>query len=283
MDWEVAVYAIRNAVRGDLDFIIGLAAGEGWNPGLDDAESFYRADPGGFFIGEYAGAPIGCISAVSYGDFGFIGLYMVLEEHRSKGYGHALGEHAMNRLTGCNIGVDGVVAQQENYKRYGFKLAHRNLRFQGILPTSSPTAPEVIPAHAIDFSALADYDSRHFPGRRTAFLQRWVSAPNAATLVYYAAGRIQGYGTIRRCHVGYKIGPLFADTAGIAELLFVSLANAAGAEPVFLDVPEFNDDALAMCGRYGMAVQFETARMYTGAIPDVQWDNVYGITTFELG
>jgi len=50
--------------RSDVDFAIELAAKEGWNPGLHDAEYFYRTDPGGFFIGFSGNNPVGCISAV---------------------------------------------------------------------------------------------------------------------------------------------------------------------------------------------------------------------------
>jgi hypothetical protein len=59
-------FRIRPMQREELAFAIELAAAEGWNPGLHDAQCFYAADPGGFLIGELAGEPVGCISAVSY-------------------------------------------------------------------------------------------------------------------------------------------------------------------------------------------------------------------------
>ena len=94
---------------------------------------------------------------------------------------------------------------------------------------------------------------------------------------------MRGYGTIRRCVAGYKIGPLFADTREIADALFLSLANFAGKSAVCLDIAETNEDARALCERFGMARQFETARMYTGGTPAFDQGGVYGITTFELG
>ena len=55
------------------------------------------------------------ISAVRYPeDFGFIGLYIVVPEQRGRGYGIQLWNAAMQRLAGCNIGLDGVIEQQEN-------------------------------------------------------------------------------------------------------------------------------------------------------------------------
>jgi hypothetical protein len=58
-------FQVRPMRREELAFAIDLAAREGWNPGLNDAECFFAADPGGFLIGELADEPIGCISAVS--------------------------------------------------------------------------------------------------------------------------------------------------------------------------------------------------------------------------
>jgi hypothetical protein len=43
-----ASYTIRAMVRADHDRAIDWAAGEGWNPGIDDAGCFLATDPGGF-------------------------------------------------------------------------------------------------------------------------------------------------------------------------------------------------------------------------------------------
>lgn len=277
------MYVVRSANMDDMVFIMGLAAKEGWNPGLFDKESFFHADENGFFIGERSGEPVGCISAVSYGSFGFIGLYIVKEEFRHKGYGIALWNHAVKRLQGCNIGLDGVVAQQENYKKSGFRLAHRNLRFEGTVDAPAHPDVSIVPADKTAFDEIAAYDARHFPAGRKAFLTAWTGMPSAQTLVYRSNGIIRGYGTIRQCMQGYKIGPLFADTYLAADKLFLNLCLFAGQAPVYLDIPETNDGARALCRQYRMAEKFETARMYTGVTPEVNWGNVFGITTFELG
>src|SRR5262245_52787924 len=114
-------YGIRTMTSGEIDFAIDLAAAEGWNPGLHDAANFHAADPAGFLVGVLDGEPTACISAVSYdGSFGFIGLYIVAPRHRGKGHGLAIWNAAMQRLAGHTVGLDGVVAQQENYRRSGF-------------------------------------------------------------------------------------------------------------------------------------------------------------------
>ena len=267
----------------EIGFAVDLAAAEGWNPGLRDAESFYAADPAGFLIGLLDDEPIACISAVSYeGTFGFIGLYIVAPPHRGKGYGLAIWKKAMARLAAHNIGLDGVVAQQENYRRSGFTLAYRNVRFQGRGGGDAPRG--LADARALPFDDLCAYDRRAFPAARATFLRAWIDRPGATALASLDGNAIRGYGVIRPCREGFKVGPLFADTPSIADTLYRGLASrATDGSPVYLDVPEVNGAAAALVDRYGMRRVFETARMYTGSAPDVGLPRVFGVTTFELG
>ena len=96
--------------------------------------------------------------------------------------------------------------------------------------------------------------------------------------------RLIGYGVIRKCRTGYKVGPLFADRPDVAEKLFLSLRSIAGPEdPIYLDTPDINPEAVALAKRHEMEVVFETARMYSGGAPDIDLKGIYGVTTFELG
>lgn len=52
---------------------------------------------------------------------------------------------------------------------------------------------------------------------------------------------------------------------------------------VFLDVPLPNDAALCLALSRGLKPGFETARMYTGASPELEIERVFGVTSFELG
>ena len=99
---------------------------------MNDADSFYHADQSGFFAGFASGVPIACISSVAYDDsFGFLGLYIVKPEFRGRGFGIKIWKRALEHLGDRNIGLDGVVARQADYEKYGFKLAYRTLRFAG--------------------------------------------------------------------------------------------------------------------------------------------------------
>lgn len=65
------------------------------------------------------------MSALKYvSDHGFIGLFIVKPEHRKKGYGSKIFNHAMEYLGNRNIGLDGVLKQVHYYEKNGFKSYH---------------------------------------------------------------------------------------------------------------------------------------------------------------
>jgi GNAT superfamily N-acetyltransferase len=271
--------------RDEVELAIGLAAAEGWNPGVHDATTFFAADPEGFLVGRLDGAPVGCISAVSYGGtFGFIGLYIVVPEHRGRGYGLALWNAGMARLAGHNVGLDGVLAQQPNYRRSGFRLAYSNIRFerQGALPAAP--ADGIVDLADVPFGLIDALDRTCFPAPRESFLRAWIAQPDAVGRACIERGALRGYGVFRRCRHGSKIGPLFADDARIAEALYLALCGEAGPrEAVYLDVPEVNAAAMSLAAKYAMKQVFGTARMYTGEPPPIDLGRVFGVTSFELG
>jgi hypothetical protein len=269
----------------DLRLTLSWAAAEGWNPGVDDAEAFFAADPGGFLMGWVDGEPIVSISAVAYGDaFGFIGLYICKPEWRGHAHGMMLARAALERLADRTAGLDGVVARIDNYARLGFAFAHQNLRFGGAVTVEDPGDPRVKPIGRQLTPEVIAADAGYFKAPRRSFLEAWLAPGDSRSgLALVEDGAVTGYGVIRDCQEGAKIGPLFAPSAADAEILFRALASRRPTGPVFLDVPEPNRDGVALAERYGLTVQFETARMYRGGTPDLPLSQTFGITTFELG
>lgn len=284
-------YVIRRMARPELDFALGLARAEGWNPGLADAGAFWQADPQGYFVGLLDGRPVASISAVGYnGDgpgpesgptFGFIGLYIVVPELRGRGLGYRLWNAALDALKAPSIGLDGVVAQQDNYRKSGFALAMRNCRYEGTAGGAMP--PGLLPLADVPMDEVLDFDRHCFPARREAFLRAWLTAPGHAALGLRRNGRLAGYGVARPCVLGSKIGPLFAEEDDDADALFHGLCAVAPQGPVFLDVPLAHAGAVRLAEAHNMRPVFETARMYRGPAPDFDLGRVFGITSFELG
>jgi len=276
-------YVIRNMKPEEMDIAVSLAAEEGWNPGNNDGTVFYNTDPNGFFVGELDGEIIACKSAVRYADkFGFMGFYIVKKGYRGKNYGLQLWKHAFNRLKDISSGMDGVVEQQANYAKSGYALAYRQLRYEGKNITAKATN-KLTDLKDISIEEIIDYDTSIFPAPRPLFLRLWLSQPNIFVKISMGKNRINGYGVIRPCQVGYKIGPLFADNGSIAENIFLSLAEFASGKEIYLDIPEINTLAIGLTKKYNMRYAFETARMYNNGRPKDTPEKVFGVTTFELG
>lgn len=276
-------YAIEQATLHDMQFLLSSAKMEGWNPGTSDAASFYYTDPQGFFIEKLNDKQIGCISAVAYSDiYGFIGFYIVLPEFRKKGYGIRLWNHAMAYLGERTIGLDGVVAQQENYKKSGFEFYYNNIRFKGKL-IDGKADKDLRPIDEVPFQNLLAFDALIYGLNRFIFLQHWITMPNSYGFAKVDGDKVLGYGMIRKCQTGYKIGPLFAVNYQIANEIFLALAIKSEGEEIFFDIPQANSEALRFPEEYHLEKVFETARMYKGLPPKQQLSKVFGVTTFELG
>lgn len=281
---EAQELTVRNMTGEECRIAVEWAALEGWNPGLNDAECFYAADPRGFFLAGLNGVPVGCLSAVAYDEhFGFAGFYMVKPGLRSRGIGHRLIEAASAYMGNRTVGNDAVVEQQETYRRYGFQMAYRNIRCRGTAVAAGADSPGIIDLRGTPFGELAAYDRGMFPAARPAFLKCWIEQPAGVALGFVINGRLSGYGVVRKCRQGYKIGPLFANDEAIAGHLFRALTGRVAGEEIFLDIPEPNPGAMGLVRRYGMQMVFETARMYSGAVPELPLERIFGVTSFELG
>ena len=284
---------VRNMTRAELDELVGWAAREGWNPGLHDADLFWVTDPAAFIAADLDGELIGGGAITSYNDeFGFMGFFIVRPEYRGRGLGnalwHARRDRLLARLTpGASIGLDGVFAMQDYYAAGGFVFSHRNMRFRAEIPVRAAASrdcdEDIVPLATVPFDQVLAYDRTCFPASRATFLRGWISQPDAAAVGCRRGGNLSGYGVVRRCGDGCKVGPLFADDALAANALYEHLAQFAGGSPLYLDAPENNAGAIDFVHQHHMIEVFGCARMYLGPPPQLAHERVFGVTTFELG
>ncbi len=273
---------IRAMRPGVLNLAADWAAAEGWNPGLADTSCFSVIDPAGFLVGELGGKPAAIISCVNYDDaFAFLGFYIVRPDLRGRGFGIRIWRAALEHSGGRTVGLDGVLDQQDNYRRSGFTLAYRNIRYGG-RPLIAGTHDATVPLRDIRFDVLAAIDARCFPAARPDFLRAWIDAPGHVGRALVRDGQLAGWGVIRPARNGRKIGPLYAADRTAAEAIFSALVGRGEGE-VFIDVPEPNHPAAQMAQAHGLKPTFETARMYTGPVRAVAIGRIFGVTTFEVG
>lgn len=275
---------IRNLHRDEVALAINWAAAEGWNPGLADAACFAIPDAQGFFVGEIDGEPVATVSCVNYDDrFAFLGFYIVRERFRGAGHGLRIWNAAIAHAGARVIGLDGVVAQQDNYKKSGFKFAYANIRYGGVVTAPPKPSGEIVALDKIPFASVEADDATVFPAARSAFLRAWIDMSGHLGCALLRDGRLTAWGVIRPCRTGHKIGPLVADDRAAAEAVLQALLGSASGGDIFLDVPAVNGEAIALAESLGLKPVFETARMYTGPIPPLRIDRLFGVTSFELG
>jgi hypothetical protein len=278
-------FEIATASANDVARVMDWAGDEGWNPANTDRFAFHAMDPGAFLIGRLDGEPVACISVVRYGaGFGFLGCYIARPVVRGKGYGIRIWNAGMNRLAGRNVGLDGVVAQQGNYRKSGFRHAWNNVRHEGVPEhMAPPPSVRMVDARDVPFDKLAAYDHRFFPESRDSFLAPWISLPERAAVVAIRQGEIVGFGVIRAAVAASRIGPLYAESAPLAGALVTSLSTALPGAPVAVDMPDFNEAGTRLAEQLGLRPAFATARMYTGAEPAVDRAGLFGVASLELG
>ena len=271
---------IRTLTLREIESLVEWAAAEGWNPGLHDAAAFQAADLQGFLGAFVEDQMIAGISAVAYGDdFGFIGLYICRPDQRGQGHGKAVWDAALTRLSGRTVGLDGVDEQLQNYARKGFVPSYRTIRFGGKAPVSHPLTQPVHPVAGASPSVVR-YDGNCFPADRSRFLRRWLAPPHNA-VVSTEDDKITGYGVLRQCREGHKIGGLFADSEGSAISILEAPASSANGN-VYIDVPAYQTGFIDFLVSAGLTPGFETTRMYLGHAPSNS-KHVFGVTTLELG
>ncbi|NCC74441.1 MAG: N-acetyltransferase [Sphingobacteriia bacterium] len=268
--------------------LVKWAGEEGWNPGVNDAAIFWNTDPEGFWGYYDNGELIAGGSVVSYdGNFGFMGFFIVKPGYRGRGIGRSIWYKRRDKLllrlnAGAAIGMDGVVSMQSFYNRGGFRIAFRDERYERN-GEKMKSELAVTPVKVEDIGAVLNYDRKCFGFERTKFMLSWLNQPEVKSFKYMNEEGMKGFVVMRKCIKGYKAGPLFADNLLVAEALYRACLNAVPGEPVYLDIPAVNEDAVALVKKYKASYVFECARMYYGKPPELPVRKVFGITTFELG
>ena len=220
---------IRNLRPEEISIAVDWAAAEGWNPGLSDAACFAIPDAKGFFVGEIDGEPVATVSCVNYDDrFAFLGFYIVRSGFRGRGHGLRIWNAAIAHAGSRVIGLDGVVAQQDNYRKSGFRLAYANIRYGGIVAAPPRPPADIVALDTIPFALVEADDATVFPAPRSAFLRAWIGTSGHVGRALLRDGKLAAWGVIRPCRTGRKIGPLVADDRAAADAIVQALLASAG-------------------------------------------------------
>jgi GNAT superfamily N-acetyltransferase len=275
---------IMQVTKTEFQTAVDWAKTEGWIPGIHDLDNFYETDPTGFYAAKYGDEIVGTFSVVKYSpNYAFAGFFIVRPDWRGKGVGLAIQHYIDTQFGSFNVGIDGVLAMQDKYSRVGYKLAYGNERYAGTAKAGESDS-QCSQISSGDFDSIVAFDAKFFPTERRKFLKLWLTQKDATALqVKGDDGKLCGYGVVRKCFQGNRVGPLFAETPQTAKRLLDSLAASVAGQELFIDVPTVNASAMQLVLSNDMKPVFTTARMYTKQAPNLPLDKIYGVTSLELG
>ncbi len=281
--------SVRSLSREELDVLVGWARGEGWDPGLADAQVFWETDPDAYVGFDVGGELAGGACTVAYGPtYGFMGLYILRPGVRGRGLGGEFALELVRRMRSrleakASIAIEGVVAMTPFYERaLGFTADHGTSRMR-VVSAGGSREPGLVELEAMPLAELVAYDAARFGAPRERFLVNWTAPAGGLALAAPGPDGIRGYGVLRPTGLGYKVGPLFADDRAIAASILSALMEHAAGSVVSLDVPEVNSPGMELAASHGMSEVFRCIRMHRGPHPAIPWQEVFGVTTLELG
>jgi GNAT superfamily N-acetyltransferase len=131
---------VRALTVDDLDAARGLSTRAGWNQMAADWKRFLTLSPGGCFAGVVDGEVVATTAVIIYGgSVSWIGMVLVDERHRSRGYGSRIFERGLEYATsegGSVVGLDATHLGEPIYRKYGFERVEPVFRWQGTLRPS---------------------------------------------------------------------------------------------------------------------------------------------------
>ena len=247
---------------------------------------YVRLEPDGWFLVMVDQFPVGIGGAVTYGDFGYIGLIGVVPEMQHRGIATHLMQHILDWLTlcGCEVALlDASPMGQPLYAQLGFVVDDQSEVWLASPGYATPrnAGGTVAVLTESDLPALIAYDTPHFGANRAKVLAALLDEfPGRLLATHDAAGQISGFVLAQE----RTIGPWIADNpADAANLLHVARTLPFSQPPSVL-LPAANADGADLLAHAGFVRQRAHAHMRLGMLvpPRTRADH-YGLTSFALG
>ncbi|WP_122091197.1 GNAT family N-acetyltransferase [Halalkalicoccus subterraneus] len=275
----------------DIDDAWRLSSQVGWNQTKDDWQRLLELFPSTCFAGRLDGDLVATSTLATYGDVGWIGMVLVDEAYRRRGYGSELFERAL--AAGHDgaldvIGLDATDAGREVYRQYGFETTVGIDRWAG--PLRRPVTDGIqgydddsVRVEPIETAGpIADFDRTHVGTDRRVLLEHVIGADDSAALCVNRGGRVRGYAVVRSGRRRKQVGPLVAvDDTDTSALLSGVAKRVDG--PVIVDALR-GERTESLLRRFGLDVRRRLHRMTEGDPRSVlDGDAVVAAAGFEWG
>ena len=256
---------IRRMTIGDLGLGMKLSAQAGWNQTEADWRRFVELEPEGCFVGELNGRSAGTTTACVFRKTAWIAMVLVDVNARHNGVGTTLLKHSIDYLEARQVGtirLDATSLGRPIYEKLGFVPDYSLARFEGIAPKAKEcsAAVEITPDMSGD---LLEFDKRMTGRERVKMLSRLFEEFPQNIRMVRRDNKIEGFITMRPGANAVRIGPCTA-TADAGPVLLSDALNRCAGEPVFVDVPLDNAEAVKVVESSGLTIQRSFTRMSRG-------------------
>ena len=256
---------IRPMTTADLELGLRLSRQARWNQIEADWRRFLDLGGQGCFVAEVDGKAVGTTTTCVFGGLAWIAMVLVDVDARRQGVGSALLNHALEFLDGAGVRtvrLDATVAGQRVYEKLGFVPEYPLTRYEGMAPRIG-TRCHTIEATAAMVPELIELDRRMTGTDRARLLTRLFEEMPNAVRVLQAAGKLEGFITMRPGANAAQIGPCIASPQAGPVLLADALNRCSGQE-VFVDVPRDHIRAVTTLEASGLKAQRHFMRMCRG-------------------
>lgn len=256
---------IRTMTIDDLQLGLKLVKQARWNQTESDWLRFMNLEPDGCFVVELDGHSVGTATTCVFGKVAWIAMLLVDINARGKGAGTKLLKHCLDYLQERKvktIRLDATPLGRAIYEKLGFIPEYELARYEGIAPRGT-AVPDVAKVISGDFAEIIEFDNQMTGTDRGKMLtQLFTEYPDDIRILRHG-NQMQGFITIRPGANAIQIGPCAATANAGPALLSDALDRHAG-EPVFVDIPLKNADAVKLARSSGLKIQRCFTRMYRG-------------------
>ena len=261
---------LRRLTEADLSFADSVRALAGWNQTRADWMRFLATEPDGCLLAEWNGTPAGTATTTVYGTtMAWIGMVLVHPDFRRRGMGTALLRRCLDYLREREVPcvkLDATPAGRPVYVELGFQDEWTLTRWagQGIPNPGTASDPRVRPWQNTDLARVNALDVAAFGVSRERLLAALEPQSLAAMVSESASGDLEGYGFLRPGSRALYLGPVVAASAAAGLRLIEALVMRAQGQPIFWDIPDQNDVAVAWAQHHGLTRQRPLTRMFLG-------------------
>lgn len=296
-----AAVSVRLMGAADLERVDGLlqAAFERPTSFLDHVRLTCRLQPDGVFVAERAGALLGTVGAVDYGDVVYVGLMAVTPAEQGRGIGRLLMRHLLAWVDdrgGRTVLLDATDRGALLYETLGF--VDDSTAYVYVGPTGSSQDRRLPGAQRLssdglsvrwatldDLDAIVAFDAPRFGADRRKLLTALMVEQRQPCLIARDSNdQLLGYQFVR----GAVLGPWVADRVEVAEALLargLSMCDSLRGEALpQVMVPRSNDVARTLLARHGFTQQRQLRHMRRGGTrPPGRPECLFGQASFAHG